>query len=207
MIQPWLVAPQRGEHPDGDVAESPPRPEDIRVHRVCGQTMSFGRAIASFFANYANFTGRACRSEYWFATLFVILVSIACSLVDRAVGHQVLQGIFGLAVFLPNLAIHVRRLHDTDRSGLWLVGVYVPGFILVGAGASMMVAATVSGQATKAGVAPGMTVFTLGIVSGIASYVLLLVWMCMRGTFGPNRFGGDPLDDGVQGYVPRPRRA
>ena len=88
--------------------------------------MNFGQAITSGFSNYVNFSGRAVRSEYWYWVLFVILVDIVTNIVDLALGVQVTTGLFGLAVFLPGLAVAVRRLHDLDRSGWWFLLVLIP---------------------------------------------------------------------------------
>ena len=88
--------------------------------------MNFGQAIASGFSNYVNFSDRACRSEYWFWTLFVFLADIATWIVDTAVGVQVTSSLFNLAVLLPGIAIGVRRLHDLDRTGWWLLIVFIP---------------------------------------------------------------------------------
>ena len=82
---------------------------------------------------YAVFEGRARRKEYWFFFLFYILVSFALAFVDgltgtysTTMGVGLLGGLFMLAVFLPTLAVTVRRLHDTDRSGLWILLGLVP---------------------------------------------------------------------------------
>ena len=87
--------------------------------------MTFQEAIASGFRNYVNFSGRAPRSEYWYWVLFVVLVSIALSILDRAVFPfseiSPLSTIWSLAAFLPGLAVSVRRLHDTDHVGWWLL--------------------------------------------------------------------------------------
>ena len=88
--------------------------------------MNFGQAIASGFSNYVNFSSRACRSEYWFWVLFVVLAQIATSIVDMALGVSVTSSLFGLATFLPSLALGVRRLHDLDRTGWWLLLVLIP---------------------------------------------------------------------------------
>ncbi len=76
--------------------------------------MSFGQAIGSYFKNYANFSGRASRSEFWYPTLFVFLVAIVLYVVDRS---GTLNLIWRLATFLPLIAMAARRLHDTNRSG------------------------------------------------------------------------------------------
>jgi uncharacterized membrane protein YhaH (DUF805 family) len=87
--------------------------------------MNFGEAIKSGFSNYVTFSGRAARSEFWYWTLFAVLVSAACSIVDEALLPNVESGLFGplisLALVLPGLAVSVRRLHDIDRTGWWLL--------------------------------------------------------------------------------------
>ncbi|MEO0027462.1 MAG: hypothetical protein RLZZ258_537 [Actinomycetota bacterium] len=99
--------------------------------------MSFGDAIKSFFKNYANFNGRARRSEYWFATLFVVLVSIPLSAIGTDFEHMTygpLYTIWTIAILLPSLAIAVRRLHDVGKPGTWLLFMLVPiigGIILL----------------------------------------------------------------------------
>jgi uncharacterized membrane protein YhaH (DUF805 family) len=118
--------------------------------------MGFGEAISSGFRNYVNFSGRAPRSEYWFWSLFTSLVSLAAGIFDLAIaagtGFSPFSTIAGLGLILPGIAVSVRRLHDLDRTGWWL----------------------------------------LLIFTGIGG-ILLLIWDCMKGTDGPNRFGSDPV--------------
>ena len=96
------------------------------------------------------------RSEFWYWALFAILASIAGELIDLALftssTFTPVQTLVNLALFLPGLAVSVRRLHDLDRTGWWL-----------------------------------LLIFT------VIGMIVLLVWDCMRGTVGPNRFGPDPL--------------
>ncbi len=82
---------------------------------------------------YADFTGRAQRAEYWFFTLFYLLFFLALSLIDGAVGLfnstyglGLFGGLFALAMILPSIAVTVRRLHDTSRSGWWLLISLIP---------------------------------------------------------------------------------
>ena len=85
---------------------------------------------------YAVFEGRARRKEYWIFVLISSLVLIFLSLIDELTGWKVwedegvLSLVYSIAVFVPTLAVVVRRLHDTDRSGWWILIALIP---LVGA--------------------------------------------------------------------------
>lgn len=77
--------------------------------------------------NFATFSGRARRSEYWMFFLFNTIVSMALFLVDMALGTIfILGGIYGLAAIIPGVAVTVRRLHDTGKSGWWLLITFIP---------------------------------------------------------------------------------
>ena len=81
---------------------------------------------------YAVFSGRAQRAEFWYFALFSGIVSVVLSIMDflisgGATGSSgILAGLYSLAIILPSLGVNVRRLHDTDRSGWWLLIVLVP---------------------------------------------------------------------------------
>ncbi len=127
---------------------------------------------------YAEFSGRARPKEYWMYVLFLILCSMAISIVEAALGLGMtnrwayregwmmgagayhsggpLTALFWLGTFVPSLAVSVRRLHDTDRSGWWLLLWLIP----------------------------------------FVGWIVLLVFMVMGGTRGPNRFGPDPVEAG-----------
>lgn len=88
--------------------------------------------------NYVNFAGRARRREYWMFVLINLVISAVLSILDQVLfgrmndgaGMPVLAGIYGLSVLLPSLGVGVRRLHDTGRSGWWLLLSLIP---LIGA--------------------------------------------------------------------------
>lgn len=96
--------------------------------------MDFGQAIKSVFSKYATFTGRAPRSEFWFWILFTTLAGMGVGILDHAVDffagydYGSIAGAWGLATILPFLAVSVRRLHDTDRAGWWLLLFFIPFF-------------------------------------------------------------------------------
>jgi uncharacterized membrane protein YhaH (DUF805 family) len=114
--------------------------------------MEFGEAVKAGFNKYATFSGRAARSEFWYWTLFSVIVNVAAAIIERSLGLGLIGILVSLALLIPGIAVAVRRLHDLDRSGWWV-----------------------------------LIAFTgIGVI-------LLIVWDCMKGTTGPNRFGADPL--------------
>ena len=88
-----------------------------------------GNAISACFGKYATFTGRANRSEYWLFYLFYCIVNLALSLLGGA-AHVGFIGLGSLILFLPALAAGVRRLHDVDKSG-WFILIPIYNLILL----------------------------------------------------------------------------
>jgi uncharacterized membrane protein YhaH (DUF805 family) len=97
--------------------------------------MSFQEAVVSCFRQYAGFSGRARRSEFWWFWVFAILVSAVLGIIDQALGSKtgVLTAIFPIVILLPSLAVAVRRLHDGGHSGwLLLIGLIpILGWVLI----------------------------------------------------------------------------
>ena len=83
--------------------------------------MTFQESIRVCFSKYADFNGKASRPEYWWFMLFIILASLALSMVGPR-----LAGLFCLGTLLPSIAAAARRLHDTNRSGWWQLISFVP---------------------------------------------------------------------------------
>jgi uncharacterized membrane protein YhaH (DUF805 family) len=133
--------------------------------------MTFVKAIESSLSQYMTFRGRAARSEFWFFYLFSSICSVVAIIIDNILGTQFKNidslsgGLYGyiyllvaLGLFIPNLSVSVRRLHDTNRSGRWYWILLVP---LIGV-------------------------------------ILLLVWLCSKGTGGDNEYGPDPLSGDIK---------
>ncbi|MBS2967586.1 DUF805 domain-containing protein [Metabacillus sp. KIGAM252] len=77
--------------------------------------------------NYVNFQGRARRKEYWMFTLFSALISLVLSIVELIAGlPSILTGLYSLALLLPGLGVFIRRMHDTGRTGWWILIGLVP---------------------------------------------------------------------------------
>lgn len=79
--------------------------------------------------NYANFDGRARRSEYWYFVLFNIIISFTLSYVGIMMGTTILSNIYTLAVLIPGIAVAVRRMHDVGKSG-WYVLIPIYNLVL-----------------------------------------------------------------------------
>jgi len=108
----------------------------MRFHIHLGDPMNFADAVKSVLTlNYANFNGRASRSEFWWYVLFVIIVVVVLALVDNLIfvhiiGSPILGPLFSLATIIPGIAVSVRRLHDKDKSGWFILLSLIP---LIGA--------------------------------------------------------------------------
>ena len=82
--------------------------------------------------NYVNFQGRARRKAYWMFILFNLIALVVLSFIESAIGlsgqngYGILTGLYTLAIILPLIALAVRRLHDTGRSGWWILIGLVP---------------------------------------------------------------------------------
>ena len=91
--------------------------------------MSFVQSIKSGFSKYFNVSSRSSRSEYWSFTIFVLLCSMIAATVDasflgvdpNASNYGPIQAIFAILTFIPSFTVSVRRLHDVNRSGWWLL--------------------------------------------------------------------------------------
>lgn len=90
--------------------------------------MGLIEAVRTCLSQYVTFTGRARRSEYWYWLLAVVVAEIVLSIFDTLIGTAyssftggVITTIFIVAIILPSLAVAIRRLHDTGRTGWWVL--------------------------------------------------------------------------------------
>jgi len=88
--------------------------------------MGFSDAIRACWAKYATFTGRSPRSEYWYFVLFQVIANLVAGLIGAEIGLKLIGTFVEVLLFLPGLAVGVRRLHDIDKSGWWLLLGLVP---------------------------------------------------------------------------------
>ncbi len=147
--------------------------------------------------NYVNFDGRARRSEYWYFILFSILFMLVARFLDWLLldyRMTIFSTLFSLFIFLPQISVMVRRLHDTGRSGKIVLWYYIAAFIWV-------VALLISGFSAFAGAVSGSLAsmpvgFLLLLFGGMLVFlvwgIFFLVWFCTPGTPGENKYGPDP---------------
>lgn len=97
--------------------------------------IGFSEAIRSFYSQYANFSGRATRAEYWWVALYIFIVAVMLYLPatllledNNSLGYVFmgLYGLFCLVNIIPGLAIAWRRLHDIGKGGGWYFITFVP---------------------------------------------------------------------------------
>jgi uncharacterized membrane protein YhaH (DUF805 family) len=139
--------------------------------------MNFFEAVETCLTKYATFRGRAPRSEYWWFFLFNLIVSAVARMIP------LLGIIVPLAMLLPNMAVSVRRLHDTDRSS-WFLLLPAPAVVIL----IVLAVIAINGQVAAA----GLLARIFGLIA-LGCWAVLWVWFCQRGTLGPNRYGADPL--------------
>ena len=137
--------------------------------------MSFFEAVRTcLFQNYADFQGRASRAEYWWFALFSLVLSVPLLLSGfRPSGLLVVAGVAVLVTAIPHLAVTVRRLHDTDRSGRW---------VLLGAGGPVL-----------------GSVMDVGDLVGWIAHLVLLWFLAQKGDSSGNRYGPNPASEAVLG--------
>jgi uncharacterized membrane protein YhaH (DUF805 family) len=92
-----------------------------------------GEAVQQALNNYAIFKGRTTRPNFWYFYLFTILVNISASILDRVLfnGHNYLNNLSSLFLVIPSISAGVRRMHDVDKSGWWLLFPFVNFYFLV----------------------------------------------------------------------------
>ena len=161
---------------------------------------------------YAEFSGRSRRTEYWMFVLFQILLAMGFWVLVAIAGGGALMsggdptalaaaggalmiifavyGLVSLALIIPGIAVGVRRLHDTNRSGWWILAPLL-GYVIMAVGGAMAAASP-----DNPGV--GGILAMIGLVAVIVLGLVLLVFMLLEGTRGPNQYGPDPKGEPLE---------
>jgi uncharacterized membrane protein YhaH (DUF805 family) len=155
---------------------------------------------------YADFSGRSRRMEFWMWQLFQIIVYVGVTVLMMIMGGGMmmtggdpsamaaagggimiilaLYALYALAVLIPSIAVSVRRLHDTNRSGWWILAPLAPYILVIIAGVMVV------NNPTDPGMAGALVM--IGMAGVMILGLVLLVFYLLEGTKGPNRFGPDP---------------
>ncbi len=160
---------------------------------------------------YADFSGRSRRMEYWMWILLQFLIGVAFSILMIAIaGAGIMSGdptqlaavggvvlvlyllymLVGLVFFIPSLAVTVRRLHDTNRSGWWILAPFVPYLLMIVATMTLVGSVGAKPDQQTVGVM-ALIVMVFGLAAAVLG-IVLLVFMFLEGTKGPNKYGPDP---------------
>ena len=147
------------------------------------------RSIKTCFRKYADFSGRAQRSEFWWFFLFILVPLVILSFIPLVV-------LLLLGVLLPYIAVTVRRVHDTGRSAWWVIIILVMGALSAMALSAFILLEFASDSSGNDGFYGLLALLIIGgiwvLVSGVV-VIALLVLCALPGTVGPNRYGPDPL--------------
>lgn len=136
---------------------------------------------------YARFRGRAPRAEYWWFYLATVIANFLLSRVDKLLDDgDALSSVASLVILVPWLAVTVRRLHDTNRSGWWIL------ILLLAVGASIGLATFAFVRLDNASASASFAVGIFLILAILVAFGTMLVFMVLPGTPGPNRYGSDP---------------
>ena len=170
---------------------------------------------------YFDFKGRSSRSEFWWYSLMIFLIGVLYSIYsiasmpsfedmmdpyfdESSLGYGFIDYvyiIFSLLVFIPGIAVSVRRLHDINRTGWWLAAFYgsmtMASAVIVGAMVTIFVSAMFAMTGDTGGFASSfvgayvMMALAAGIFIG--TFVWMVVWYASPGVSTDNRFGSDPI--------------
>jgi len=139
---------------------------------------------------FAVFSGRAPRAEHWWFYLAYVLLAVILNILTDISSIFGILGFAFLVLVIPFLAVTVRRLHDTNRSGLWLLApmaAYLVGVIIVGP--ALLTDPTALMASASFGLAG------LAFLVGAVLAVVVFVFTLLPGTRGPNRYGPDPYSE------------
>jgi uncharacterized membrane protein YhaH (DUF805 family) len=156
---------------------------------------------------YADFTGRAPRPELWWYVLGLVIVSIIVSIVESILGiHRMIAGMYGplscllfLATIVPSIAVGVRRLHDVNRPGWWILLPLIPECLMI-VMAFATAGAVVAGGGMGAAMGGMAMTGLLGLITLVGA-IVVIVFYVMPGTPGENRYGPNPYGD-AGGAIP-----
>lgn len=138
---------------------------------------------------YAEFSGRSPRAEYWWFWLGYMVVSIVLQILTRISSVLGILGILYLGLIIPMIAVAVRRMHDVNRTGWWILAPALPYLLAI----AMVLPKVFSGQGAAFGSDFGAAIALILVAMVLG--IVVFVFSVLPGTTGPNRYGPDPYDE------------
>lgn len=142
--------------------------------------------------HYLDFAGRCARRAFWYYVLAYVVGYIVLAIVQSIFGVHILTTLYSLALLLPGIGISVRRLHDIDRSGWWILIGVVPSILMI----------VVSAMAFAAGAGGSAFLYAIFLpIITLGALALLIYWYAQPGTAGSNTYGPPPVDTSTPSTV------
>ncbi len=194
-------APMNGTPTNGMPTNGQPQPNPAFTNEPPLDQPWYGinmaQAVVRYFKKYIVFTGRASRGEYWWWVLANAIITFVLNMLSQASNGDLrfLVSLWGLATLVPTLAVSVRRLHDTNRSGWWLAGIYGAMFIsiiMMAAGGGYAIFTAFSSYSNYYGASSmtggGIVLMFLGVLVLLAAAIVSIVLMASRSDARGTRF-------------------
>ena len=186
-----------GKQDFGAAYPAPAPPPQYESVKESPKYVGFGEAIALYFKNFVNFSGRSTRSEYWFAFLFVVLIKICCWIVSIVIPG--ISMIASLVFLIPSLAIAYRRFHDTGRTGILPLITVISNYVWFAIMGALMIMLLMYAFGATYGTDFNDNLFFLAIfvtsalgIVPFALYIWQVVVCCFDSKHEPNKYGREP---------------
>ncbi len=153
--------------------------------------MNMRDAIVTCFSKYADFSGRARRSEYWFWVLFNLIVGFVANMISSLLGSLTLYLIVIVALLIPSISVTVRRLHDIGKSGWYYLLPVVPLVAMF----FLLFTYLVTYDASSS------IFYIIGLfeIAALVLTIIFIIWMAKDSQPGMNKYGPNPKENNFDG--------
>jgi uncharacterized membrane protein YhaH (DUF805 family) len=153
--------------------------------------MNMRDAIVTCFSKYADFSGRARRSEYWFWVLFNLIVGFVANMISSLLGSLTLYLIVIVALLIPSISVTVRRLHDIGKSGWYYLLPAVPFVAMF----FLLFTYFVTYDASNS------IFYIIGLfeIAALVLTIIFIIWMAKDSQPGMNKYGPNPKENNFDG--------
>lgn len=157
--------------------------------------MNMRDAIVTCFSKYADFSGRARRSEYWFWVLFNLIVSFAVNIFSSMLGSSTLSLIVVVALLIPSISVTVRRLHDIGKSGWYYLLLVVPIVLMF----FLLFTYLFTFDIHYGGSSSILYIMGLLEIASLILAIIFIIWLAKDSQPGMNKYGPNPKENNFDG--------